>query len=122
MSTPKNVAKKEATPTEAEDAKIPAIIKMMSKEKETTLSLDDRLHRLNVLFDIQKKYNGLQASLQKLNAFKLSHDNQTAYLIFRDDDRVEFTTSNTEVMQDFLEFVKTTIQTKIKALEPLLVW
>lgn len=122
MSTAKVVAEKKATPAPAEEAKISAIIKSMSQDNETSIPLEDRLHRLNILFDLQKKYNALQASLQKLTVFKLSHESESAVLRFRDDEHNEFSTGNTEVMSEFLDFLKETIKRKIKELEPLLVW
>lgn len=122
MSTVKVVAEKKVTSAPAEEAKVSAIIKSISQDKETFLSLEDRLHRLNVLFDLQKKYNALQASLQKLTVFKLSHESETAVLRFRDDEHNEFSTGNTEVMSEFLDFLKGTIKRKIKEIEPLLIW
>lgn len=111
-----------AETTPEEPAQVESLLIRMDNEKNVSLSLEDRLHRLNVLFDLQKKYNSLQNSLYKLKQFKLTHDGQTAYLSFRDEDRKEFSTQNPEVMQDFLEFLKTTIESKIKAIEPLLTW
>lgn len=130
MPTVKNATVKPVTPAQviaaetktAEPAKIESLLVRMNKENEISISLEDRLHRLNVLFDLQKKYNALQASLQKLSVFKLTHDSETSVLRFRDDDHNEFSTGNAEVMAEFLDFLKETIKRKIKAIEPLLIW
>jgi hypothetical protein len=84
--------------------------------------LDDRLHRLNQLFDIQRKYNQYQTTLQKLNDFQLSQKVEDAHITFEDEDSNEFTTSNPEIMQDVLQFLKQTIQDKIKVLATKLIW
>lgn len=122
MSTQKNVAVKSTPAAENQPAKIANLPVLKQFSNGEAPPLEDRLHRLNVLFDLQKKYNGLKDSLLKLKLFKLGHDQETAYLSFRDEDRSEFSTRNTEVMQEFLNFIQSVIERKIKEIEPKLVW
>ena len=85
--------------------------------------LDDRLQRLNELFAIQTKYNHLQASKQKLSDFQLKKGEENVSLTIEDrNSRQSFTTSNPDVIKDVLQFVKRTIEEKVKAVEPLLKW
>jgi len=115
---------KSSKTTSPEDVKTePILVSFTPKEQLSQVpNLEDRLHRLNVLFDLQRKYNQLQASLQKLNTFQFTHDSESGYIVFKDENRNEFSTGNVEVTKEFLAFVKATIQKKIKEIEPLLVW
>ena len=84
--------------------------------------LEDRLHKLNVLFTIQSKYNRLKASLAKLEEFDLKSDKESCEIEFTDSKHNEWSTNNPAVMPEFLAFLKETIKKKIKELEPQLVW
>jgi len=124
MNNVKVMPPKSSKTTSPEDVKTePILVSFTPKEQLSQVpNLEDRLHRLNVLFDLQRKYNQLQASLQKLNTFQLTHDSESGYIVFKDENRNEFSTGNVEVTKEFLAFVKATIQKKIKEIEPLLVW
>lgn len=86
--------------------------------------LDERLHRLNQLFELQTKYNRLQTSKQNLAEFKLKKDTETITLTLSDYNSRgnDFTTKNPAVIKDILEFLREAIDSKIKAIEPLLKW
>jgi hypothetical protein len=87
--------------------------------------LDDRLHRLNQLFDLQSKYNRLAKSQQKLSEFKMKKGSENISLTLRDDDSrssESFSTSNPDVIKAVLECLQTTIVAKRKELEPQLKW
>ncbi len=84
--------------------------------------LEDRLHRLNLLFDLQRKYNKLQDSKLKLSAFTVKADGETSSLTIRDDQRNDFTTYNPEIIQEVVKFINERIQAKTKEIEPLLTW
>lgn len=86
------------------------------------LPLEDRLHRLNQLFEMQQKYNRLQNSLQKLNEFELKKDGDRCNIRLQDDNRNEFSTGNPEIILEVTNFLKLKIKEKIKAIEPLLKW
>ena len=92
------------------------------KEISALPPLEDRLHRLNQLFDLQQKYNQLQSSLIKLKNFELGKDEDSCRITFSDKNRNEFTTTNQFLMPKFLAFVKSEIQARIKEIEPLLKW
>ncbi len=92
------------------------------KPQQPLLPLEERLHRLNQLFELQGKYNQLQASLLKLKSFQLGKEDDTCRITFTDKNRAEFTTSNQFLMPKFLAFVKAEIETKMKEIEPLLKW
>ena len=86
------------------------------------LPLEDRLHRLNQLFEMQQKYNRLQNSLQKLNEFELKKDGDRCNIRLQDDNRNEFSTGNPEIILEVTNFLKLKIKEKIKIIEPLLKW
>jgi hypothetical protein len=99
------------------------VVKLPVKEEKPTLPFEDRLHKLNMLFDLQKKYLTLKNSQQKLLEFQMkSGDEDGCYLTIRDDNRNEFTTYNTSVIIEVLECLKNSINTKIKQIEPKLNW
>ena len=114
VETPSNSKKVETTVS---------VVKLPVKEEKTTLTFEDRLHKLNMLFDLQKKYLTLKNSQQKLLEFQMkSGDEDGCYLTIRDDNRNEFTTYNTGVIIEVLECLKNSINTKIKQIEPKLNW
>lgn len=86
--------------------------------------LDERLHRLNQLFELQTKYNRLQTSKQNLAEFKLKKDTETITLTLSDYNSRgnDFTTKNPAVIKDILDFLREAIDSKIKSIEPLLKW
>lgn len=84
--------------------------------------LEDRLHKLNVLFDLQGKYNRLQSSLIKLQNFELTKEGERCKLSIYDDNRNEFATHNPEIIAEVKEFLKVKIKEKIEAVAPQLNW
>ncbi len=100
----------------------PAIAVTTKKENETLPPLEDRLHRLNQLFNLQTQYNKLQESLQKLSDFEIKKDGERSRLSIQDDCRNEFSTYNTEIVEEVVKHLKIRIREKIKALEPQLKW
>lgn len=99
------------------------VVKLPVKEEKPALPFEDRMHKLNVLFDLQKKYLTLKNSQQKLLEFQMkSGDEDGCYLTIRDDNRNEFTTYNTGVIVEVMACLQNSINTKIKQLEPQLNW
>lgn len=88
----------------------------------TIIPLSDRLHRLNVLFDLQMKYNKLQDTLAKLKAFQIKADKEDSELTIEDGNRNSFATTNSEVIEKVIWHLIETVQTKIKQLENQLTW
>jgi len=94
------------------------------KEKEELKPLEDRLHRLNELFALQTKYNRLQQSKANLSEFTLKSDAENVTLELSDYNNrgKSFSTKNPIVIKEVLEFVISTIDKKMKEIEPKLVW
>lgn len=85
--------------------------------------LEDRILRINQLFDLQSRYNRLLKSQSKLAEFKLKKGEENVSLTIRDtQSREEFSTSNPELVNTVLDCVRVTVQDRKKALEPLLKW
>ena len=101
--------------------------KKEEQKKEETESgiapLDDRLHRLSQLFELQSKYNRLLKSKQKVAEFKMKKGEENiSFTISDENSREEFSTSNPDIIREVLEFVSIKIEQKRKEIEPLLVW
>ncbi len=124
ITTPSNGVK--ATPETKDLPKLTAEVKPIKKielpQDQDLPPLEDRLHRLNVLFSIQTKYNKYIESLQKLNEFEIKKDGERSFVRLSDDNRNDFTTSHPELVQEVTDFVKQRIKHHIKAIEPLLKW
>lgn len=86
--------------------------------------LEDRLLRINQLFEVQSKYNRLLASKQKLSQFTIAQKSENITLSIEDNGNRsnDFETRNPELISEVLECVRQTIDKKIKAIEPLLKW
>lgn len=130
MNTVKELAKKpvatNGTPTKPAVSPLAVsptpTVTAKNEATEKSQSLDERLHRLNQLFDLQSKYNRLQDSLQKLNEFEIKKDGERSRLSLADDNRNDFSTYNPEIIKEVTDFLKLRIKDKIKAIEPLLKW
>jgi predicted DNA-binding protein YlxM (UPF0122 family) len=125
IKNPSNGVK--TTPIPNDLTKLTAEVKPLKKVETNAPageSLEDRLHRLNQLFEIQSKYNRLLASKQKLNEFKLVQKTENISLTIEDSSNrnVDFETKNPEVIAEVLECVRQAIDNKIKSIEPLLKW
>ena len=100
-----------------------SVVASVPIKKSDIPPLDERLQRLNELFSIQSKYNHLQSSKQKLSDFQMKKGEENVSLSIEDKNlRQSFVTSNPDVIREVLEFVKKTIDEKVKAIEPLLKW
>lgn len=121
-----NGIKTNGATVEVEKVTTPVVqIPSVAKSAETKgQPLDERLHRLNQLFELQTKYNRLQSSKQNLAEFKLKKDSETITLTLSDYNSRgnDFTTKNPAVIKDLLEFLKDAINSKIKEIEALLKW
>lgn len=85
--------------------------------------LEDRILRINQLFDLQSRYNRLLKGQSKLAEFKLKKGEENISCTIRDNNsREEFSTTNPELVNAVLDCVRVTVQDKKKALEPLLKW
>lgn len=124
ITTPANGVK--ATP-ETSPVVLKAEVKPLKKleiEPEDLPPLEDRLHRINKLFEVQGRYNRLLAAKQKLSLFKLNQKSENISLSIEDNGNRgnDFETRNPELIAEVLECVRITIDRKIKETEPLLKW
>lgn len=125
MTTQKNGST--ATPEKESGKPVTTLMVAAPKKDEQKKSdglppLDERLNRLSQLVELQKKYNRLCASEQKLAEFKQKKGTENVTLDIDDDNRNSFSTSNPELIAEVLETVRTTIQKRKKEIEPQLVW
>jgi len=109
----------------AEPVKPLTVVKDKPTKTELTADLqplDERLHRLNQLFNLQTKYNKYTDSLQKLNEFEIKKDGERSSIRISDDSRNDFSTYHPEIVQEVVDFLKVRIKERIKSLEPQLKW
>lgn len=99
------------------ESKIPPAPFVPKVETEKLPSLEDRMHKLNVLFDLQKKYQKLQSSSSKLAEFEIASDKENSELCITDDDDNEFKTTNPVVIAEVVKLLQKTIKEKTQALD-----
>ena len=131
MTTQKNGAtiptNGKAAPAVQPDGKGVATLQVVKPGKEEKPGdpppLEDRLMKLNRLFDLQGKYNRLEQSLTTLKEFDLKKDGENLQLeLYDENTRKRFSTKNSEVIPEIIAALRETIQKKKKAIEPLLNW
>lgn len=84
-----------------------------SKVATANAPLEERILRINQLFELQGKYNRLQKSAALLNEFAMKKGEENIELEIKDrNSRQDFTTSNPEVVKDVLLFVRSTHKRK----------
>lgn len=84
--------------------------------------LEDRVHIIQKLMELVERRDKLLEAKQKLNAFKLSTDGLRDKLGINDGKGNEFLTSNTAVIKDVIETLKTSIQAKLDDVEKQIVF
>lgn len=99
--------------------KTPPAPKAEEKKQE---SIEDRLHRLNVLFDLQKKFVKWQDTRKNLEGFEVAQNKDNSTLELTDDEGNEFTTTNPIVIAEVVKLVLQVVNTKIKEVEKLIVF
>lgn len=127
MVTTKNAATPAAKTDKETPAQTPAKVVPVQietkKEASTLPPLEDRILRINQLFELQSRYNRLQKSENKLAEFKMKKGEENITLSISDRNaREEFSTQNPELIIAVLECVRVSIQQRKKALEPSLKW
>lgn len=129
MSTPKLVPPTNGTKPAATEAPKISVATTTVKKIEPAADqdlppLEERLLRINQLFEVQSKYNRLLASKQKLSEFTVAQKSENVSLSIEDNSNRshDFETRNPELIAEVLECVRQTIDKKIKAIEPLLKW
>lgn len=99
------------------------VVKPIEKEVEQIAPLEERLFRLDQLFELQTKFNHLQSTKQKLNDFKIRKGAENVSLKLEDTDRGHtFLTANAEVVQGVLNALTKEIDEKIATISDLLKW
>lgn len=90
---------------------LPPIPPLKKADEKTELApLDDRLHRLNMLFDLQAKHAKLVDSEKRLKDFVIKNDKEASRLELTDDEDNEFVTSNPFVIAEVVALLKKTIK------------
>lgn len=99
--------------------------KQTTKEKEELKPLEDRIHRINQLWELQGKHTRLVESQVRLKKFLAGVEKDNLQIVIKCTDysaRDEFQTKNIAVIGEVLECLIKSTNEKIKDLEPLLIW
>ncbi|RYE02385.1 MAG: hypothetical protein EOP50_00145 [Sphingobacteriales bacterium] len=76
--------------------------------------LEDRLHKVEELYELVGRLEGLNETKRKLQAFKVSTDGHRDRLTLADARGNEFVTSNSAVISEVLDLCRTVIDRKIE--------
>ncbi len=91
-------------------------------EPAKTDSIEDRLHRLNVLFDLQKKFLKWQETRKNLNEFEIAQNKENSSLEISDDEGNEFNTTNPVVIAEVVKLILQVVNKKITEVEAQIVF
>lgn len=134
MSTQKNGATNgTATPNKTNAKEVATVVNLTLKKEEQPKPepkpeltpagkagdlppVEDRVLKVQQLFDLINKREKLKESLKKLNSIKASSDNRDLKITIEDDNE-EWETHNTDAIRDCIATMKATIQTKLKEAE-----
>ena len=123
-----------ATQPQANGKKIETTVPVVTPKKEETKKeetkkelsdlppVEDRILKINRLTSLVEKHETLLETQQKLNAFKLSTDGNRDTLKISDSKGKEFVTTNSSVIADIIESLKTSVSAKVKEVEAQLVF
>ncbi len=125
MSTPTKTVPptngKTATASPLSTVKSETVIVPKKEEAKKTESIEDRMHRLNILFDLQKKYLKWQETRKNLEGFEIAQNKENSTLELTDDEGNDFTTTNPIVISEVVKLVLQVVNTKIAEVETKLV-
>ncbi len=98
------------------------VAKKITEEVAELPPIEDRLHKLNVLFDLQKKHSKLLDSKKKLTDFEIAQNKENSSLEISDDEGNEFTTTNPLVIAGVVKLILQIVNDKSKELEAQIVF
>lgn len=110
-------ASKDVPTNTAKVSPISTDVNQKTKEAADLPPVEDRILKVNQLSSLVEKHETLQETKKKLKAFKLSTDGSRDTLRISDSRGNEFTTSNSAVIADVLDVLKTSIDKKISDVE-----
>jgi hypothetical protein len=91
--------------------------KKEQNETKDAPPLEDRILKVEMLYDLTTRRETLLESQKKLNSFRLSSDGTRDTISLRDSKGNEFTTSNSAVVHSVFDVMKKTIAEKIAEVE-----
>jgi hypothetical protein len=95
----------------------PALQIEPEKLEPKTLSIEEKLQKLEDLNDLVEKRNRLKASLSKMNSFNLKREDHSTYISLQDNSGNRFQTSNTKAVESFIELTRDAIQRELDMVE-----
>jgi hypothetical protein len=108
-----NVKVEKTTENETKNTPL-TIVKEEKKESKETIELSfaDKMKQIKELQSLTVKLDQMEATEIKLKSFKLKSDGMNDYLSIRDDNRNEFSTSNSEVIKVVFNLIQETVTQK----------
>ena len=128
MSTVKELVKKPvvANGTPQKTAVSPLAVSLApavtpKNESQKVETLEDKFHRLNILFDLQKKHGKCVEATRELTAFTIAQNKENSLLELSDDDGNEFSTKNPVIIAEVVKMVLAKLKEKTAELEAQIV-
>ncbi|MFC4261925.1 hypothetical protein ACFOWM_03480 [Ferruginibacter yonginensis] len=106
-----------ATPPPVQNPKVEKL-----KVADELPPLEDRLHKIDVLIDQQRRYLKLAETKTKLEKFETAHNRDNSELILSDDEGHEFKTTNPDVIKEVTKLVFKIVTEKAQVLADQLKW
>jgi len=113
---------KAATSSPLSTVKSETVIIPQKNETAKADSIEDKLHRLNVLFDLQKKYTKWQETRKNLEGFEIAQNKDNSTLELTDDEGNDFTTTNPIVIAEVVKLILQVVNSKMKEVEAQIVF
>lgn len=123
MATVKNLTvSNSSTKTETEKSQLAKIITtfppiQVNGNSQKTVSVQDKIHELDILFSHRDKWQRLNDAKNKLKKFEISDTTIQNQIDLRDDDGNTFKTSNPVVLKKVIAWLLEDLEVKIKEVE-----
>lgn len=123
MATVKNLTvSNPSTKTETEKSQLAKIITTLppiqvNGKPQKTVSVQDKIHELDILFSHRDKWQRLNDAKNKLKKFEISDTTIQNQIDLRDDDGNSFKTSNPVVLKKVIAWLLEDLDVKIKEVE-----
>lgn len=112
-----NTAAKTETKPQTEAIKTPPPPIQVNGKPQKNVSVQDKIHELDILFSHRDKWQRLNDAKNKLKKFEISDTTIQNQIDLRDDDGNTFKTSNPVVLKKVIAWLLEDLEVKIKEVE-----
>ncbi len=115
VSNPSTKTETEKNPLAKNITTLPPI--QVNGKPQKTVSVQDKIHELDILFSHRDKWQRLNDAKNKLKKFEISDTTIQNQIDLRDDDGNSFKTSNPVVLKKVIAWLLEDLEVKIKEVE-----